>query len=81
MTRTKEEEVAEKIASGRHDRVFTEDEFAALRDIAAVFLGFRQLGRVAALVQRIMKYIGWIVIGWIALKAGPDAWRGFMGMK
>lgn len=70
MSRTPEEEVAEKVASGKHDCQFTREELSALQDVARVYLGLQQFGRLAALVQRIAKYVWWLAVIFLSFKLG-----------
>jgi hypothetical protein len=70
---TKPDEFAAKVALGEAEE-FSAEEREALRDFARFWLGMQAVGRAAVVLQSVVKYIGWGVALYIAVKAGLVEW-------
>ena len=53
---------------------FTDDEIAALKEMANAWRGLEAFGRVANLVRIIVVYLGWIIAIYVAVKYAIADW-------
>lgn len=69
-------EAARKIlASTDPNRVhFSKEESEALRQMARIYVAFAELGRVGALVKRVVMYLGWAIFLYLAIKGNLIDW-------
>lgn len=68
-----EKRIAAEVAVGKKSS-FTDDEMEALRSFAQFWLGMQAVGRAAGVLQRIVRWIGWLIALYIAVKAGAAEW-------
>lgn len=68
-----EKRIAAQVALGTK-RDFTEDEFKALQSIAQAWLAAQVIGRAAVVIQKIVKWLGWIVALYVGWRAGVFDW-------
>jgi len=84
MTPEKIDDTASKLAraaeQGRLPADFDDDDIQAIKDIIAAWNGLKAFGRLAFVLQAIAKYVGWIVLAYIAVKGSfVDFIRGAVG--
>ena len=72
-TKADEAEVAKRLVT-EPDPAFDENELEALRSIAQFGLGMQAVGRAATVLQSIVKWIGWALALYLAVKAGAIDW-------
>lgn len=72
-TKADEAEVAKRLVT-EPAPAFDENELEALRSIAQFWLGMQAVGRAATVLQSIVKWIGWALALYLAIKAGAIDW-------
>ena len=53
---------------------FDDEEAAALKAIAAYWMGLRSVGRIATWFRSVIMWFGWLVLLWLAIKTGALEW-------
>ncbi len=67
------EKLAAEVALGRKCD-FTLEERKALQSFAQFWLGMQAVGRAAAVLQKVVMWIGWAFAGYLALRGGLTDW-------
>ena len=62
--------------------IFDEEEAAALKSVAAYWIGLRSVGKLASGFRALMGWFGWVVLFWLAIKADILSWmHNFIGSR